>query len=236
MNMVDALRGISSMAARYVLADAAAAYAAKRGERVAIEAVGGVEAARRLEAGEAFDFAVLAADALERLADSGRLVPGTQTGLARSGVAIAVAAGAAHPDVASEDALRRAVVGAKSVGYSTGPSGNALLALFERWNIASEIAPRLVKAPAGVPVGELLVRGEVALGFQQLSELLPVRGIEIVGPRPDGIQVMTTFAGAVCAASTRPDAARAFLAYIASAEADAIRQRHGMESARAARA
>ena len=220
------------MAARYVLADAARAYEERTGHRVSIEAVGGVEAARRIEAGEEFDFAVLAADAIERLATSGRLLRGTETGIARSGVAIAVARGVPHPDVASEGALRRAVLEAPSIGYSTGPSGNALLALLERWGIADAIAPRLVKAPAGVPVGDLLAGGEVALGFQQLSELLPVSGIEIVGPLPAAIQVRTTFAAAVCATATRADAARAFLAYARSPETDGIRQRHGMEPAR----
>lgn len=230
--MSEALKGISSMAARYVLADAAAAYETQGGKHVAIEPVGGVEAARRVEAGEAFDFVVLAADALERLAASGRLVAGTQAGIARSGVAIAVPAGAPHPDIATEDGVRGAVLAARNVGYSTGPSGNALMALFARWGIADAIASRLVKAPPGVPVGELVARGDVALGFQQLSELLPLTGIDIVGPLPDAIQVVTTFAGAVCGASPRPDAARAFLDYAASAGTDAIRARHGMQAAR----
>ena len=230
--MAEALKGVSSMAARYVLADAAAAYEARKGRSVSIESVGGVEAARRVEAGEAFDFVVLAADALERLAASGRLAPGSHVGIACSGVAIAVRAGAAHPDISTEDAVRRAVLAARNVGYSTGPSGNALMALFERWGIAPAIAPRLVKAPAGVPVGELVARGEVALGFQQLSELRPMGGIEIVGPLPDAIQVVTTFAGAVCAASARPEAAHAFLDFASSPEVDAIRTRHGMEPAR----
>ena len=227
-----ALAGISSMAARYVLADAAREYEARTGDGVRIEAVGGVEAARRIESGERFDFAVLAADAIERLATAGRLLRGSETGIARSGVAIAVAAGAAHPEIASEAALRRAILDARSIGYSTGPSGSALLGLLERWGIAEAIAPRLVKAPAGVPVGDLLARGEVALGFQQMSELLPVKGIEIVGPLPAAIQVTTTFAAAVCATAAQPDAARAFLAYVRSPETDAIRSRHGMESAR----
>lgn len=226
------LQGISSMAARYVLADAARAYAARDGQEVSVEAVGGVEAARRIEAGERFDFAVLAADAIERLASRGQLVRGSETGIARSGVAVAVAAGAVHPDIASEAALRRALLEAKSIGYSTGPSGSALLALLERWGLANTVAPRLVKAPAGVPVGDLVARGEVALGFQQMSELLPVQGIEIVGPLPAAIQVRTTFAAAVCATAARPDAARAFLAYARSPETDAIRERHGMEPAR----
>jgi molybdate transport system substrate-binding protein len=193
--------------------------------------VGGVEAARRINDGEPFDFVVLAADAIEQLASNGRVDPGNRPDLARSAVAIAVAAGATRPDVSSESALRDAVLRARSIGYSTGPSGAHLVRLFERWGIADAIAPRIVQASPGVPVGMLVARGDAELGFQQLSELMHLRGIDVIGLLPPEIQVATVFSAAVCTASNCPEAAKALLSFFASPEADATKRRHGMEPA-----
>ena len=227
----EQITGISSMATRQVLAELADAYQRQSGQRVAIESVGGVDAARRVNEGEPFDFVVLAADAIDRLAAAGRIDSGSRTDLARSGVAIAVKAGAPRPDVGNELAVRQAVLAARSIGYSTGPSGVHLARLFERWGIAETIAPRIVKAPPGVPVGTLVARGEVELGFQQLSELMHLPGIDVIGSLPPEIEVVTVFSAAVCTASTDPAAARAFLSFLASPEADATKRRHGMEPA-----
>ena len=224
--------GICSMAMRHVLADLAAAYEARSGTSIAIEAVGGVDAARRVANGEAFDFVVLAADAIERLAGAGRVDRGTRTDLVRSGVAIAVPSGAVRPDITSESAVRDAVLRARSVGYSTGPSGQHLVRLFERWGIAGEIAPRIVQATPGIPVGTLLARGKIDLGFQQLSEFMHVPGIDVVGPLPPECQVVTTFAAAVCTASKQLDATTAFLAFLASPATDGAKRREGMEPPR----
>jgi molybdate transport system substrate-binding protein len=190
-----------------------------------------VEAVRRVQAGEPFDVVVLAADAIERLQSAGRVVQGSRTDLARSRVAVAVAAGARRPDIGNEAALRQAVLDARSIGYSTGPSGACLTRLLERWAIAATIRPRMAQAPPGVPVGALVARGDVELGFQQLSELVHLPGIEVVGSLPPGIEADTVFSGAVCAASTRREAAREFLSFLVSADADAAKRRHGMEPA-----
>lgn len=225
------ITGISSMATRQVLAELTAAYEQRAGCTVQIESVGGVDAARRVQAGELFDVVVLAADAIDKLIAAGAAVAGSKVDLVHSPVAVAVRAGAPLPDISSEDALRRAVQGAASVGYSTGPSGTALMRLFERWGIAGELAKRLVQAPPGVPVGTLVARGEVALGFQQLSELIHLDGIALAGSLPAAVQIITTFSGAVCAASAQPDAVRRLLAFMASPDAAAAKRRHGMEPA-----
>lgn len=225
------ITGISSMATQHVLAELGEAYERRSGQRVQVEAVGGVDAARRVHGGEAFDFVVLAADAIERLAEANRVDRGSRIDLARSGVAVAVAAGAPRPAIGTESAIRQSVLAARTIGYSTGPSGAHLARLFERWGIAETIAPRIVQAPPGVPVATLVARGEVELGFQQLSELMHVPGVEVVGTLPVEVQVMTVFAAAVCAVSTRPEPARALLSFLASREADATKRRHGMEPA-----
>jgi molybdate transport system substrate-binding protein len=211
-----------------VLADA---YTQQSGQPVAIESVGGVDAIRRLQAGEAFDFVVLAADAIEKLTAAGRVDSASRIDFARSGVAIAVAAGAPRPDIGSESAIRDAVLRARTIGYSTGPSGAHLVRLFERWGIADAIASRIVQASPGIPVGTLVARGDVELGFQQLSELMHLPGLDVVGPLPAEIQVITVFSAAVCAASDRAAAARELLSFLASPLADAAKRRHGMEPA-----
>ena len=230
---VDVITGISSMAMRHVLAELADAYEQRSQQRVVIVSVGGVDAARRVKDGESFDFVVLAAEAIEQLASAGRVDPGSRAELARSGVAIAVASGAQRPDVGSEAALRDAVLRARSIGYSTGPSGAHLVRLFERWGIADAIAPRVIQAPPGVPVGTLVARGDVELGFQQLSELMHLPGIDVIGLLPPEIQVATVFSAAVCTASSRGAATHALLAFLGSPEADAAKRHHGMEPARA---
>lgn len=229
--MATPLQGISSMATRQVLAELVAAYAQQSADPVHIESVGGVDAARRVQAGEAFDVVILASDAIDKLAASGHVRAGSKVDLVHSGVAVAVREGAPVPDLGSEDAVRRAVLAARSLSYSTGPSGVALARLFERWGIAQEIAPRIVQAPPGVPVGTLVARGEVALGFQQLSELLHVQGIQIVGPLPPAIQITTTFSAGIGVHSLKADAARALLTYLASPAASDAKQKQGMTPA-----
>ena len=227
------IAGISSMAMRLVLTVLATVYRERFGIDVELECVGGVDAARRVREGEAFDFVVLAQDAIAQLSESGHVDPASRVDLARSSVAAAVRRGAMPPDIATEEALRDAVLRARTIGYSTGPSGTHLVRLFERWNIAGQIAQRIVRAPPGVPVAALVERGDVELGFQQLSELMHVEGIDVVGPLPDTIQLVTVFTAAVCTQSKRRNATHELLEFLASPAADAAKARHGMDHARA---
>ncbi len=224
------LSGISSMATRQLLAELVAGYQQRTGVVAAIESVGGVDAAKRVQSGEAFDVVVLAGDAMAKLLAAGHvlapLVP-----LVHSAVAVAVRAGAPVPDLGAEDAVKRAVLAAPSLSYSTGPSGVALAQLFERWGIAEQIQSRIVTPPPGVPVGSLVAKGEVALGFQQRSELIHLDGLTVVGDLPADIAINTTFTAGVCARSTQPEAARTLLAYLASPEAADAKRRQGMQPA-----
>ena len=229
--MSERIVGISSMATRQVLAELAAAYTQCSRVVMAIESVGGVDAAKRVQAGEAFDVVLLAADAIDTLLAGGHLLAGSRVDLVRSPVAVAVRAGAPRPEIGSEDAVRAAVRAARSISYSSGPSGVFMMQLFEGWGIAEQIKPRLVQAPPGVPVGALLARGEVELGFQQLSELLHLPGITVLGVLPPAIAFITTFSAAVGRTSARADAVRAMLAFFNAPEAEATKLRHGMQPA-----
>jgi molybdate transport system substrate-binding protein len=228
------LRGISSMATKAVLALLLAEFQRRpggAGPPVAIESVGGVDAARRIEAGEPFDVVILAADVIDRLITRGHLQPGSRVDLLRSPVAVAVPAGVSLPDISSEAALRAAVMAAPRVGYSTGPSGQHLQRLFARWGVADEVAARTVQAPPGVPVGSLLASGEVTLGFQQWSELMHQPGIHVLGLLPPDCACITTFAAALGMASAQAGPTQELLRYLASPATAAIKRQHGMEPA-----
>lgn len=223
------LSGISSLATRALLAELAAAYERRFGVPVLIESVAGVDAARRVQAGEAFDVVLLAAEAIEQLVAGGAARAGSRVDWVRSPMAVAVRVGAKRPDIGTETGLREAVLGSRSIGYSTGPSGKHVLALFERWGVLDEIRTRMVQAPPGVPVGSLVACGDIELGFQQLSELMNLEGVAVLGLLPDAAAFVTTFSGAVCARSHRPEAAAQLLHHLASSAMDHHKRRHGME-------
>jgi len=229
--MASQIRIISSMATRQLLAELVAQYQQTTNLEISTESVGGVDAAKRVRAGEAFDVVVLAANAIDDLIEAGKIASGSRVDLVRSGVAIAVRAGSPRIDVGSEEAVRRAVAGAKSICYSTGPSGVHLAKLFERWGIADAIKERTVQAPPGVPVGTLVADGRVELGFQQLSELIHLPGIDVLGPLPPDIQTITTFSAGLASSSTNPDAVRDLLRFMASPAAADAKLRNGMEPA-----
>ena len=225
------ITGISSMATRALLAELAAAYQAQHGVQVLITSVGGVDAAKRVQVGEVFDLVVLASDTIDKLISSGQVVAGSRVDLVHSGVAVAVPAGAALPDISSEDAVRNAVLAARKIGYSTGPSGVQLAKLFDRWGITAAVQSRTVLAPPGVPVAALVARGEVNLGFQQLSELLHVPGITTVGPLPPAIQITTTFSAGLCVASAQAPAVRALFGFLTSPASADAKRKQGMDPA-----
>lgn len=223
------IRIISSMATRQVLAELIEQFEKQSGYRVEIESVGGVDAVKRVEAGEAFDVVILASNAIDKLIDSGKIVAGSRVDLVKSGIAIAVPEGAVAIDISNEQAVKQAVLAAKTLSYSTGPSGVYLTGLFERWGIADHINHRIVKAPPGVPVGSLIAKGEVELGFQQLSELLHLKGIVILGPLPADIQMMTVFSSGVTTNTAQKKAVATLLNFLASPQAAEVKVNQGME-------
>jgi molybdate transport system substrate-binding protein len=144
---------------------------------------------------------------------------------------IAVRAGAPKPDISSSDAVKRVLLAAKSIGYSGGTSGAYMTELFQRMGIADELKPKLRQAPPGVPVGELITRGEVAIGFHQMSELLPVAGIDILGPLPADIQQFTVFSAGMSNGAKTPDAAKELVKFLSAPGTVPLIRKKGMEPA-----
>ena len=200
-----------------------------RGHKVATTWAGTADIMKRMQARETFDVVVAAANSIDELTDTGRLMAGSRKDLVRSGVGVTVRAGAPQPDISTAEAVKKAVLAAKSVGISTGPSGVYMSALFEKMGIADQVKSKLKVPPSGAQIGELVAKGEVDLGFQQVSEIVHVKGAQFVGPLPPEIQRVTVFAGAVHAASAEPDAARELLEFLASPEHAPLLQKHGLE-------
>ncbi|RIX84611.1 substrate-binding domain-containing protein [Acidovorax cavernicola] len=229
--MTAPIRGLCSMATRGLLEELGALHTQRTGVPVTFEAVGGVDAARRVASGEDFDVVALASNAIDALAAAGRLDASGKADIVRSGVGVAVRAGAPKPVISTAQALRAAVLGADRIGYSTGPSGVALSALFARWGLADTLQDRLVQAPPGVAVGTLVARGDASLGFQQMSELIGVEGIDLLGPLPPEVQILTTFSAAPGIGWAQPAAVRALLDFMTSPDSAGSKRRHGMDPA-----
>jgi molybdate transport system substrate-binding protein len=233
---VATVQGISSMATKRLLAQLADAFAKEAGIAVAFESVGGVDAARRLDSGEAFDLVVLASKTLASLAERGKVDAATQRPFAISPAALAVRRQAPKPPIDTLDNLLRTLRCAASIGYSTGPSGDAFIGLLDRCGILAEVGPRLQQAPPGVPVAQMISEGRVDLGLQQLSELADHRDIAVLGTLPAGAAIETIFSVAVGSASRQRAVAQSFIRFLDSPAAQAgIRKAHMAPAQRALR-
>jgi molybdate transport system substrate-binding protein len=182
----------------------------------------------RIQAGEATDLTVMSGNAIDELITAGKLAKGSRTDIATSWVAMAVRKGAPKPDISSGAAFKRAMLAAKSIAYSTGPSGVYLTGLFQRMGISGQLASK-VKQIKGEPVGASVARGEIEVGFQQMSELLPVPGIDIVGGLSKDIEEITFFATGRHADSRVVEAADALTRFFKAPAAHAIIRAKGME-------
>ncbi|TMJ68114.1 MAG: ABC transporter substrate-binding protein [Alphaproteobacteria bacterium] len=184
-----------------------------------------------IKAGLGGDVAVLTAEAVDELIDQGKAVAGSRVDLARSRIGVAVRKGAKQPDIASPEALKRALIAASSVAHSkTGLSGLYFPTVLARLGIADAMQSKIVIPDPGTAVGEVVAKGDAEIGIQQISELLPVAGIEIVGPLPEPLQKITTFSGGVLRAAKEPSLAGALLKFVA-AESPRLLKQKGLEAA-----
>jgi molybdate transport system substrate-binding protein len=189
---------------------------------------GTIDVLKKLRAGEIFDMVILVTPSMDEMIKEGKIVASSRVNLVRSGIAIGVPQGAPKPDISSVEAVKRALLATKKgVGYSSGPSGVFLQDLFKRWGIADKIT--IKQTPPGTPVGTLLARGEIDVGFQQVSELMLFPGIQYVGPVPPEMDTVSVFAGGVHASAQHPDAARELIQFIASPAARPTIEKTGMQ-------
>lgn len=187
-----------------------------------------VEMMQRLKGGETVDLVIIAADSLDELVKARKIAPESRVDLAKSGIGVAIRQGAPKPDIGTTEAFKRTLLAAKSIAYSTGPSGVYIKSLFDRMGIADELKPKM-KQVQGVPIGEVVARGEAEIGFQQVSEILPVAGIELLGPLPADIQRITVFSAGVHVGAQQPDAAKALVRFLTAPAAFPVIRKKGME-------
>lgn len=183
----------------------------------------------RLERGEAADVVIMAGPALDNLIKRGKVVAGSRVDLVRSSIGMVVRAGAAKPDISSVEALKRTLLGAKSIAYSDSASGVYLSTeMFPRLGIAEQIRDKCKKIE-GTPVAAVVARGDAEIGFQQVSELLPVPGVDFVGTLPAEVQHVTIFSAGIVVGAQHPDAARALIQFLSSAAAAPAIKKSGLE-------
>lgn len=187
-----------------------------------------VEIMRRVTDGEAADLVIMAADSIDELAKLGKIVPGSRADVAKSGIGVAVRAGDPSLDISSAEAFKRALLSARSIAISTGPSGVYLVGLFGRMGIADALRPQ-IRQVQGEPIGAVVARGEAEIGFQQVSELLPVAGIDFLGPLPPDVQQITIFTAGIHLNARQPDAARSLVQFLISPQAAPVIKKSGME-------
>lgn len=191
---------------------------------------GGVnEVAKRVADGEVADIVILPAAQIDDLIRRGKLVPETRVDVAKSGIGVALALGAPKIDASSSDGIKKALIAAKSIAYSTGPSGMHMAEVIEKWGLTGQLKAKIKISPPNTPVGVMIERGDAELGFQQVSELIRIKGINYLGALPDDINEITVFSAAVHRNAASPDAAKALVKYLSAPEAAATIRKTGMD-------
>jgi molybdate transport system substrate-binding protein len=188
---------------------------------------------KRIAAGEVADVVVMA-DILgksltEELIKQGKLSAGSSAALAKSGIGVAVRAGAPKPDIGSTDALKKSILAAKSIAYSAGASGTYLVSMLEKLGIYDQVKAKVATVKPSEPVGEVVARGDAEIGFHQVSELIPVQGIELLGPLPAELQNITVYTGGVHTGTKEVAAAGELVKFLAMPAVAPVLKKHGLE-------
>ncbi len=199
------------------------------GHKVTTTFTGTLDVMKRIAAGETYDLIIMAGPSIEELIKAGKIVSGSRVDIAKSGVGVAVRKGAPKPDISTVEALKKTLLAAKSIGYSTGPSGIYLVNMFRKMGIADEVKGKLKQTPTGVFVGSIIANGEAEIGFQQVSELVHFAGLDFLGPLPADVQQITVFSGGIRAGAKEAGAAKALLTFITATAAAPVIKKYGLE-------
>lgn len=199
------------------------------GHKVTTVFTGTLVATKRLADGESYDMIIMSSPSIDGQIKSGKAEAGSRVDLAKSGVALGVPKGAPKPDISTVDKLKKVLLDAKSIGYSTGPSGVYMITLFDKLGVTEQVKPKLKQTPSGVFVGDLIAKREVEIGFQQVSEIATFPGVDFVAPLPAEVQQTTVFSSATIAGAKQADAARALVKFLKTPQAAAAFKKRGME-------
>jgi molybdate transport system substrate-binding protein len=225
------IKVISTQATQEAYQELVAQFEKASGHKVTTVFTGTLNVQKQLAAGEPCDLIIMAAPAIDEQIKLGKAAAGSRVDFAQSGTGLAVRKGAAKPDIRSVDAFKKTLLGAKSIGYSTGPSGLYMLSVFEKLGVADQVKGKLKQTPSGVFVGTLIATGEAEIGFQQISELAHFAGIDYVGPLPGELQRMTMFSTGIHAGAKQAAAAKALVKFITAPTAAPVIRKHGLEPA-----
>ena len=224
------IKVLSSIATREAYNELVPQFERASGHKVTTTWAGTVDIMKRMAAGEVHDLVVISSVELEELIKQGKIAAGSRVDLAKSGIGVAVRAGAPRPDIGTADALKRTLLAAKTVGYTSGPSGVYMAGLIERMGIAAEIKPKFRSVPSGGTIGTIVASGECEIGFQQVSELVHIKGIDYVGPLPAEVQRVTVFSTGIPAGAANAAGAKALVKFLASPAGVAEIKKHGLEA------
>ncbi len=223
------IKVISTQATEDAYKELVAQFEKATGHKVTTFYSGTINVSKKLADGELFDLVIMSAGAIDEQTAKGKVVPGSKVAFASSGTGLAVKKGAPKPDIGTADALKKTLLGAKSIGYSTGPSGLYVVGMFDKMGIGNEVKPKLKQTPSGVFVGTLIANGEAEVGFQQISELVHFAGIDYVGPLPGDLQRMTMFSSGIHTAAKQPEEAKALVKFLTAPAAAPVIRKHGLE-------
>jgi molybdate transport system substrate-binding protein len=223
------IKVLSTQAAEQAYRELVPQFEKASGHTVTTIFTGTLDVQKRIAAGEAYDLIIMAGPAIDEFIKSGKIVPGSRVNIARSGVGVAVRAGAPKPDISTTEAVKKTLLAAKSIGYSTGPSGVYLTGLFDRLGVADAIKSKLKQTPTGIFVGTLVASGEAEIGFQQVSELAHFPGADYVGPLPADIQEITVFSSGIQVGARQVDAAKDWIKFLTAPAAAAAFKSKGLE-------
>jgi molybdate transport system substrate-binding protein len=213
---------LSSLATREAYLELVPQFEKSTGHKIATTWAGTVDIMKRMAAGEVFDLIISSSGSISDLTKQSKVVAGSGVNLAKTGIGIGVRKGAAKPDVGSAEAFKRAMLNAKSIGLSTGPSGVYLEKLFERLGIADAVKPKIRQIPSGGTVAPLVASGEAEIGFQQISEIAHADGIDYVGPLPPDLQLISVFTAGVHTGAAHPNEARALATFLTTPAGNAV--------------
>ena len=228
--MASEIKVISSVAFKEAYLAMIPEFEKATGHRVTTLWLPTVEIMNRLKGGEAADLVIVASNGIDELTRLGKIQAGSRQDYVKSGIGIGMRKGSFKPDISSAEAVKTALLNAKSVAYSTGPSGVYLVSLFQKMGVTEAIAPKL-KVIQGEPVGAVVERGDAEIGFQQVPEILSVPGIDLVGPLPPEIQFVTIFAFGIHEQVRDLAATKDLIKTLKSGPAVPLIKKYGLETA-----